>query len=576
MIKQHISLPSHNFGVADFETTPIKEEVQKFLCGGIYDYSTFRYYESIEEIINYFIKAEHKIFYFHNLSYDYRFLLHYLLDNFDIDIIPRNSQILKIDVYNKDKKLFELRDSYALMPLSLKKISESFCNKYKKQDFDIMDIEKIFKNNKEKVIEYLKLDCLSLYEALDNYMKILKIDKNKALNLTLPCITMQNWKRYYKDHKNIICHKNYDREFRYGYFGARTEVFNMKCDEGYYYDFNSLYPSVMLENEFPIGKLEKLTNDMQFFYAHITIEIPKTFIPPLPFKTNYKLYFPIGKWSGWYNSVDIKLCQELGFKVKINKGYGWNESDMIFYDYISECYNDKQKAEKENNKGLYEISKLRMNSLYGKFGEKKDRSIITTLNYDELKENMKEYTINSVDKKYNLFQIQKENDPKFTTTHISSFVTSLARKKLYDLLISIYPNNNIYYCDTDSIITDKLLKTSNKIGELKLEHEVKNGYFALPKLYTFRNQKGELIIKCKGLDYNKLTYKQIKDFVESHKTIKNKSIRLSTLKKILKGDLDFTECYELEREVKYKPDIFKRKIVNNYNTEPYNVKEIRK
>ena len=577
MIKEHIPLPPHNFGVADFETTLIKKGIQEFLCGGIYDNSTFRYYEDIGQIINYFIKAEHNIFYFHNLSYDYRFLLHYLLDNHDVKITPKGSQLLKLEVYNKDKKLFELRDSYALMPLSLKKISESFCNKYKKQEFDIIDIEKIFIEKKKEVIEYLKLDCLSLYEALSNFMRLLQIPKDKNLSITLPCLTILNWKNQYKKHKDIRSYKTYDITMRYSYSGARTEVFKTKCDEGYYYDFNSLYPYVMIYNEFPIGKTEKLSNDMEYFIAYVTIEIPKIYLPPLPFKTNYKLYFPIGKWSGWYNSVDIKLCQELGFKVKIHKGYGWKNSDNIFYDYISKYYKIKQIAQKDNNKALYELSKLLMNSLYGKFGEKKIRDYITTIdNMKELNEELKKNEVYTIDKKYKLFSIRKEKKIDSTTTHISSFITSLARKKLYDTLISIYPNNNIYYCDTDSIITDKLLKTSDNIGGLKLEHEVNNGYFALPKLYTFKNEKNEMIIKCKGLDYNKITYKHIKDFVKSHKTIKNKSIRISTLKKILRNEIDFTECYELERKVEYKPEIFKRKIVNNYDTEPYNVKEIRK
>lgn len=573
-MKQKISLPLHSFGVCDFETSPIKDGIQSFLCGGIYDYDYFRYYESIDEIVNYFVKAEHKIFYFHNLSYDYRFLLHYLLDNFDIKIIPRGSQILKIDVYRDNKLLFELRDSYAVFPLSLKKVSESFCSKYVKSNIDIMNIEHIFKTDKQKVIKYLKLDCLSLYESLSNFIDVMEINKP---NITISCTALQKWKKFYPDHKDIRCFHSYDDTFRLGYYGARTEVFNMKCNDGYYYDVNSLYPYVMLVNDFPIGKIRKLKNDMQYFFAYITVEIPECYIPPLPYRHNFKIYFPVGKWEGWYNSVDIKLCQSLGFKVKIHKGFGWENSDNIFYDYIQKYYGIKKESQIRNQKALYEISKLMMNSLYGKFGEKKDRENITTIDkFDNLKKIVKKNKVYTIDKKYKLFSVNEGRKEDFTTTYISCFITSLARKHLFDILISIVPDNKIYYCDTDSIITDKLLPTSDNIGDLKLESEVYGGYFALPKMYSFRNKKKESIIRCKGLDYNKIRHKDIMDFVESHKTIENKSTRISTLKKILKNEIDFTECYELKRKVEYKPAIFKRKIVNNYDTIPYNIDELNK
>lgn len=77
---------------------------------------------------------------------------------------------------------------------------------------------------------------------------------------------------------------------------------------------------------------------------------------------------------------------------------------------------------------------------------------------------------------------------------------------------------NIYYSDTDSIVTDIELPTNmvdpKVLGKLKLEHKVVRGYFISAKTYYLINTKGEEIKKAKGL--NSITLKE-DDYIELYK-----------------------------------------------------------
>lgn len=76
----------------------------------------------------------------------------------------------------------------------------------------------------------------------------------------------------------------------------------------------------------------------------------------------------------------------------------------------------------------------------------------------------------------------------------------------------------IYYTDTDSIVTDTELDTKqvneNEIGKLKLEQNINKGIFISGKLYWICNDKGEFIIRAKGVKSKSLSYS---DFVNLYK-----------------------------------------------------------
>lgn len=67
----------------------------------------------------------------------------------------------------------------------------------------------------------------------------------------------------------------------------------------------------------------------------------------------------------------------------------------------------------------------------------------------------------------------------------------------------------IYYKDTDSIITNKKLKSSivgEKLGQFKLKHRISKGYFISNKTYGFITDTNKVIIKSKGGDSKSLSF----------------------------------------------------------------------
>ena len=86
------------------------------------------------------------------------------------------------------------------------------------------------------------------------------------------------------------------------------------------------------------------------------------------------------------------------------------------------------------------------------------------------------------------------------SVHIASAITAYARINLNKYKEHIFKmGGKVYYCDTDSLVTDLKLLTSMRLGKLKLEYRICEGFFIAPKSYLLilKNFEGE-VIKFKG------------------------------------------------------------------------------
>ena len=83
---------------------------------------------------------------------------------------------------------------------------------------------------------------------------------------------------------------------------------------------------------------------------------------------------------------------------------------------------------------------------------------------------------------------------------IASTVTSGARILMSG--VKNHPDFDLYYTDTDSIITNNPLPSDlvgNQLGQFKLEYEINEAVFLAPKVYGFTTTSGQEIIKIKGV-----------------------------------------------------------------------------
>jgi hypothetical protein len=128
---------------------------------------------------------------------------------------------------------------------------------------------------------------------------------------------------------------------------------------------------------------------------------------------------------------------------------------------------------------------------------------------------------------------------------ISSAITAYARIYMSKVKLDILNRGgNIYYTDTDSIVTDiPLSNVGDKLGEFKLEHKVKKGYFVSAKTYGLILDNGKTLCKSKGVVEKGLS---IEDCINLYDGFNVKVPKVSAIRNYDKGSvLIRTENIEL-------------------------------
>jgi DNA polymerase family B len=433
---------------------------------------------------------------------------------------------------------------------------------------EYMNLYKEVWNLKEECLIYLDKDLLSLYQVLVKVNKSIHFLFNMQMteSLTISGLAMRIFltNHYKPENKTIplIISKNIFDDIHQSYYGGRVEVYNPTNIDNkilYYYDVNSLYPYASL-NSIPgidctyIECIKHKVNiDDLFGFFYCKIKSDNNYIGLLPVRTKTNLIFPLGEWEGWYFSEELKFAKENGYKIEVVKGYKFNKVDTIFNSFVEDIYKIKNNPRNDTEKN---VAKFILNSLIGRFGmnflktitklvDRKGHDLITTTRiqktYIEIDDNTYlEYYKPNIDKEicqnFGVDYIKALNNENFDETKSSityrsvsistaSAVLSYARIHMCKIKLHILNNNgNIYYTDTDSIVTDFKLSDefihSKEIGKLKLVYEVKEGYFITDKLYAIKTIYDKIIQLGKGIksklfkfeDYIKMYNMEIIDY----------------------------------------------------------------
>ena len=201
-------------------------------------------------------------------------------------------------------------------------------------------------------------------------------------------------------------------------------------------------------------------------------------------------------------NIDLKLFLE-NYDVKFlkyNSGWKFKRVKGLFNEYIDIWSNSKIQAKKDGNKALYMISKLMLNSLYGKFAKNPmNRSKYPYINED----GRVAYHLGNIEEGKGLY------------IPIGAFITSYAREKtirtsqaIRDYTIKKYGIDYYIYSDTDSIhmleLPEEELKTFVDIddftlGAWKLESRWERGKWLRQKCYIEQDYDGEINVTIAGL-----------------------------------------------------------------------------
>ncbi|MCK5633427.1 hypothetical protein KAH94_06735, partial [bacterium] len=244
------------------------------------------------------------------------------------------------------------------------------------------------------------------------------------------------------------------------------------------------------------------------------------------------------------------------------KGYKFNKA-KIFDGYIDKLYKIKQKAEKGSVD--YMLSKLLMNSLYGKFGQRREKRKIV-VNPDNI---MGKEVVNF---EMGIYSEEVQSEATHILPAIAAMVTCYARLELYECFEKVQKKKGkIYYCDTDSLITNVSMKTGSKLGELSDELNgeiIKEGYFLLPKSYAYKLHNDKEDIRSKGFPRGTFNFEMIKKAVVTGDLgeLKYKKRKFATPFESMRREKSWTSMIEKIRTVRNRYD--KRTASMGYDTVP--------
>jgi hypothetical protein len=251
-----------------------------------------------------------------------------------------------------------------------------------------------------------------------------------------------------------------------------------------------MYPFVMLNNPFPVRlvayiphpELSTLKWTMQHYLvlARVKVKITK---PCIAVKLD-KLIFPIGTFRVVLTSPELELVEQYGKILEVEE-LAIYESAYLFRCFVEEIYGVKQKADAEGNRSVRLFSKLLLNSLYGKFGQKREiREKVE--GYEWLGEGT-HHIYSHEEQKYmyvynfcgESYVVRGFEEPLNSFPAISSYTSAYARCYLWKLLEKA-GEHNVYYCDTDSLFV-------NEQGYRNLQSYIKPGELGYLKLEGIEN-----------------------------------------------------------------------------------------
>lgn len=473
----------------------------------------------------------------HNFSsYDSILVLKAIYKKFKkVDLITRDNKIYKIIVKEGGSSLI-FRDSYLLLPSSLRVLAENFEVENKKQLFDALEFYKESLTELEllNLVNYMENDAISLYQILTKFQQMMS--QNLKFDNILESISLSSASlKFYINNYYIPNFTNYtalapkfDKIIREGYLGGMSDVYIPYLKKGYILDINSMYPFIMRNNRFGLGepiKLFSVPGEEVLALAHKYLIItkclvyvsPDIYYPPIAVKYQNKMIQPTGYMECYLTSEEIKYyCRFYGDRLKIYVGFWllyWPISDYIFKDYIDDLYNLRLKYKVENNQGVEFIIKRFMNSTYGRLGIKPQSELLlvnTEANLVKFSENnadlllydLSSFQDNLCMAKYKAFSPVWHKIFNIRVDY-AFIIAALARLTLQR--VKNIEGLKIYYLDTDSIIIDEDPLSAlasrldkEKLGFFKIEKEIEDACFIAPKCYSYK-ENGNFRILIKGV-----------------------------------------------------------------------------
>jgi len=403
----------------------------------------------------------------------------------------------------KDKHTIICLSSTNYFDTSIKKIGE-FVG-LPKLDIDFQE------SSIDELVTYCRRDVEIMKKAMEYFYEFIRSNDLGKFSFTRAAQSFTAYRHRFMDSKIYLHDSEEIRKLeREAYYGGRVECFYIgHCDNGPFVslDINSQYPYVMINNDYPV-KLISLRKNVDLLFAR---DILKTFcavsevivdtnLPIYPVRVSGKLIFPTGQFKTYLCSRGLQSALKRHHILSIENMAVYQKAPL-FDSYVAFFYALKERQTQEGNEIMIRLSKLFLNSLYGKFGQKKTLTeTIEDCTFDGY------YRIETIDlvtgereleyKMFNKRVIEYgEEDGKMSFPAIASHITEDARLLLWQVIEST-GQEKVLYCDTDSIkirkehLADVKYRTDQyELGALKIEDEFNDLEIIAPKCYITEKKR---------------------------------------------------------------------------------------
>lgn len=400
---------------ADFETTTDPNDCRVWAYGlcNIENPNEFMYGNTIEGFLDWCQGKENYTLYFFNLRFDSEFILSYLgqhgysfieektekADFTYTTLISDTGDMYCLEIYFKVGKhrvnKVTIYDAMKIFPnFSVEKLAISFGLPIRKGKLDYHKYRAPGHELDEEEVAYLKNDVEIVARALKQMFEKGLTKMTLASDaLTYYKTTIPNFRQLFPkldDEEDKIARAAYRGGFTY----LSDKYIETQLGAGVTLDVNSLYPSILRYELLPYGWPKWFDGEYQedlFYPLYIQsltckFEIKPDKIPSIQIKNS--LSFIPNEYLTSSNdeqveltltSVDLKLFLDHYNVTDLvyHGGLKFRAQNGMFDAYVDKWIADKIQATKDGNKGLRQIAKLMLNSLYGKFGlsSKGDRKI---------------------------------------------------------------------------------------------------------------------------------------------------------------------------------------------------------
>lgn len=316
---------------------------------------------------------------------------------------------------------------------------------------------------------YNRRDVEIIMEATIKWLSFLKDNDLGGFASTLAAQSMRTYRHRFM-FKSILIDDN-ERALqlaREALHGGRTECHYIgTCPETIHkLDINSQYPAIMATEYLPakiIGHYTNVTMDelsewVLKYCVTARVEI-STELPAYAIVYNNKLTFPTGSFPAVLSTPELAYAFAHGH-IKAVHAAAVYEREILFAEFVHYFTSLRAKYRDAGNDAEAHNSKIMMNSLYGKWAQKglhytkvddtPDRSIKLWINYDvetETVTHMRQYA--------GIIEQQGDStESRDSHPAIAAHITAHGRMQLWGLMQRC-GLDNVYYCDTDSVWTNK-------------------------------------------------------------------------------------------------------------------------